>query len=95
MGRTTAIPIETERILAQGLKQMERYGYGLSRKEVLEVVGQFVRQHKLKTPFKDGVPSEDWFLNFKKRHNLSIKKPQAVEYARKKTCSSFKNTFQN
>jgi hypothetical protein len=35
-------------------------------------------------PFKDDVPGTDWFLLFKKRHALSIKTPQAVEYARKK-----------
>lgn len=37
-------------------------------------------------PFKNGVPGEDWFLLFKKRHNISVKKPQPVEYARKTAC---------
>ncbi|CAG4996929.1 unnamed protein product [Parnassius apollo] len=66
---------------------MEKYGFGLTRKEVLEVVGQYVVENNIETPFKNGTPGEDWFLAFKKRHNLSVKKPQPVEYARKKACN--------
>lgn len=68
---------------------MEKWGYGLNRKEVLEAVGQYVTANKLETLFKDNVPGEDWFLNFKKRHNLFIKKPQAVQNARFKSTDPF------
>lgn len=57
---------------------MEKHGFGLTRKELLETVGQYVSDNNIKNPFKNGVPGEDWFLSFKKRHNLSIKKPQPV-----------------
>lgn len=63
---------------------MEKWGFGLSRKEVLQTVADFVKENHIKTQFKDAKPGEDWFLNFKRRHNLSIKIPQSVEYARKK-----------
>lgn len=66
---------------------MEKFGFGLTRKELLETVGQYVAANGIQNPFKSGVPGEDWFLSFKKRHNLSIKKPQPVEYARKQACS--------
>lgn len=89
MGRSTVLSQEVEEILVKGLKQMEQYGYGLSRKEILEIVGEYVRQNQIKTPFRDGTPAEDWFLGFKKRHKLSIKKPRAVEFARKKSCDPF------
>jgi hypothetical protein len=59
---------------------MEKWGFGLSRKEILQLVGECVNANKLKTQFKKGIPGEDWFLNFKLRHNLSIKIPQSVEY---------------
>ena len=68
---------------------MEKWRFGLSRKEVMQVVGDFVRMNGLVTPFKDFVPGADWFINFRKRHNLSIKKPQSVEYARKKMTDPF------
>lgn len=68
---------------------MEKWGFGLSRLEVLDVVRDFVISNGLETPFKNGTPGEDWFLAFKKRHSLSIKKPQSVEYARKKMTDPF------
>lgn len=86
-GRCTAIPTEEEKMLANGLKTLEKWGWGLSRKEVLELVGCYVRRNNIDTPFKDGIPGKDWFIGFKKRHRLSIKKPQTLEYARKKAGS--------
>lgn len=88
-GRPQDIPQHEEEQLANGLRSMEKWGFGLSRKEVLQIVADYVKQNKIKTQFKDGKPGEDWFLNFKRRHNLSIKKPQSVEYARKKNLDPF------
>lgn len=53
---------------------MEKWGYGLSRGEAINIVGQYVTCNKIKTPFCDNTPGEDWFLSFKKRHCLSLKK---------------------
>lgn len=88
-GRSTVLSTDYEKRLVEGLLKMEKYGFGLSRKEVLELVGQFVNSNNLQTPFKDGVPGEDWFLGFCKRHKLSLKKPQSVEVSRKKSCNPF------
>jgi len=54
---------------------MEKWGFGLSRSEIITLVGDFVTVNNIKTPVKNEIPGEDWFLNFKNRHNLSIKKP--------------------
>ncbi|XP_072400688.1 uncharacterized protein [Diabrotica undecimpunctata] len=88
-GRTQDIPQQEEEKLANGLRTMEKWGFGLSRKKVLQVVADFVKENNIKRQFKDGKPGEDWFLNFKRRHNLSIKKPQSVEFARKKNFDPF------
>lgn len=89
MGRNTVFHPDIERKLARSLHIMEKHGFGLSKKEVLDLVGQYVNLNNIKTPFRHGVPGTDWFLGFAKRHRLSIKKPQGVEYARKKICDPF------
>ncbi|KAF2901877.1 hypothetical protein ILUMI_04308 [Ignelater luminosus] len=90
-----AIPFEHEETLANGLQAFERWGFGLSRKKVLFIVSDYVTKNGIKTPFKNNISRSNWFLNFKKRHNLSIKKPQSVEYLRKAMTDPFviKNYF--
>lgn len=58
---------------------MKKWGFRLTRKEVLDLVQRYVRRNHLVTVFKDGRSGEDWFLNFKQRHGLSLKKSQAVD----------------
>lgn len=90
-GRTTVLSKEHEESLANGLRLFEKWGFGLMRFEIFDIVQNFVLRSDLldKVPFKDGMPGEVWFLGFKKRHRLSVKKPQPVEYARKKVLDPF------
>lgn len=67
---------------------MEKWGFRLSRFEVMEIVAKYVRINKIKTPFKNNIPGPDWFINFCKRHQL-IKKVQPVEYVRGKKTDPF------
>lgn len=53
------------------------------------LVVNYVNSNKIKIPFKDEFPYQDWWLSFSKRHRLSIKKPQMVEHSRKKMCDPF------
>lgn len=68
---------------------LEKWGWGLSRKGVMRLVADNVNQKKIRTPFKGRMPGQDWFMAFAKRHNLSIKKPQSVKFARKKCMDPF------
>ncbi|XP_063227417.1 uncharacterized protein LOC134533739 [Bacillus rossius redtenbacheri] len=81
-GGKLSIPHVYEVQLADCLRVLEKWGFGLSRDEVMDMVQSFVQQNNIKTRFKEGRPGPDWFIAYKKRHNLSIKKPQGVEYVR-------------
>lgn len=52
-------------------------------------MAEYIKRNNLSTPFRDGVPGKDWFLAFKMRNSLSIKKPQNIEFARSKMCDPF------
>jgi hypothetical protein len=44
------------------------------------------------TPFRGGVPGDEFFIRFKITHKLSLKKPQSVEACRKKSIDPLKET---
>ncbi|KAG5897656.1 hypothetical protein JTB14_024485 [Gonioctena quinquepunctata] len=78
-GKPRVFPIDVEIKLAENIKTMNRWGFGLTRKELLDTVQQYVQ-----SPFKDGRPGEDWYLSFSKRHRLSLKKAELLEASRAK-----------
>jgi hypothetical protein len=88
-GRGTAIPKDDELKLATNLKIMTQWGFGLTKSEVMNIVTEFVKRNKLKVPFKNGRPGDRWFKSFIVRYQLSLKKPQAVEFARNKAADPF------
>lgn len=74
-GRSTDLSAEIEADLANNLNTLNKWGFGLARKEILSLVGTYVKENKIATRFKNGIPGKDWFIGFCKRHNLSCKKP--------------------
>jgi DDE superfamily endonuclease/helix-turn-helix, Psq domain len=88
-GRATIFSEELELTLAENIKVMTKWGFGLTKSEFLDVVQQFVEKNNMETPFKNGRPGTKWFLRFKLKHGLSLKQPQSVEYARKKILDPF------
>lgn len=75
-GKGTALSSAEEIKLATCLRTMAKWGFGLSRCEVLDIVQKYVKDNNIKTPFRDDRPGEDWWLGFKKNINCLLKKPK-------------------
>lgn len=54
---------------------MSRWGFGLTKEEVRDIIQAYVKENDVTTPFTDQVDN-DWYLNFQKRHHLTVKKPE-------------------
>lgn len=80
--KKTALSENQEAHLVKMLKIMNKWGIGLSKEEVKNVVADYVGKNSIQTPFKNNRPGDDWWQGFKTRHRLSLKKPERVEGAR-------------
>ncbi|KAJ8888588.1 hypothetical protein PR048_008080 [Dryococelus australis] len=82
-GQKTAFPDEVEEILPELLRTMAKHGFALGKKEVLDVVKEYVEANSLQVPFKDRRPGNDWLKNFCERQRLKNLEP--LEKARRTT----------
>lgn len=83
VGRPTELSQDVEKELVSNINTMNKWGYGLSKKEVLNVVSSYVQSNEIQTTrFKNQKPGKDWFLSFRNRWQLSCKKPVKREKAR-------------
>jgi hypothetical protein len=64
---------------------MEKWGFGLSKEEILETISRYVNENKITATFRGGVPGDDFSMRFKRTHRLSLKKPQKLQTCRKKS----------
>lgn len=79
-GRPQALSAEAELDLENCIKAKARMGIPCSREEVIQITAEYVRLKNLQTPFRDGVPNNDWYYGFLKRHpSISFKKPELLQ----------------
>ncbi|CAK1601220.1 unnamed protein product [Parnassius mnemosyne] len=90
VGGSQAILFSVEQRLANAIAPIEKWGFGLTRQEILDIVAEYIaKKNNLKTLFTNNKPGPDWFINFKNRNEFSIKKPQPVEHIRRKMIDPF------
>lgn len=79
-----------EEYIVSCLKARAQMGHPCQKEELKLLVKEYVDSKQLKTPFKDNKPGDDWYLNFMKRYpELSLKKPEHLQKARKDARKSF------
>lgn len=82
-GVSKALPDRMEQHLVNCLKTRARMNHPYHKEEFLMLVGEYVKAHKIKTPFKDNIPRDCWYQSFMKRTpSLSLKKPEILQKAR-------------
>jgi hypothetical protein len=82
LGRAPDLPPDVEQSMANSLKVMEKWGMGLTKQQFLDEVQKHVSMNKISTRFTNNRPGEDWWFGFKKRNNISLKKPERLENLR-------------
>lgn len=87
MGRSTILPPQLEKALADHCIEMERRYFGLTRTDVRTLAYYLCKINRVENPFskKDGMAGRKWLKQFLARHkNLSIRKAEALSLARGK-----------
>ena len=79
---------DEEDVIVETCQLCSEWGFGLTKVDVMNVVGEYFKNTHKSNPFKDGVPGEDWWKLFIKRHpQLAKKKPQALQMVRAKAAT--------
>ena len=65
IGRPPTLPPHIEEKLVETTKKAAAMGFGLSKKQLFIKTGKVVKNLNLKTPFKRGLPGNDWFIGLK------------------------------
>lgn len=81
-GRKPEISPEDEKILVECISALNKWGFGLSKSEVLDLIQEYVTRNEIQTRFKNNRPGDDWWIGFKNRYGLSLRKPERMESSR-------------
>lgn len=87
-GRPTTLTEKDEQDIAECLLARAKFGYPCDRRELLNLVAEYVKTNNIINVFTDGVPGEDWYLGFMRRHpRLTLKKPELLQALRKQNAT--------
>ena len=89
VGRPTALSTEDEKYIVLAIQYCSDLGWPIGKDQVLDMVQEYVKIIKLKTPFTLDRPGDEWYLSFRKRYKteVSLRKPETVTSARAKGLS--------
>ena len=87
-GRNCSLTVGEEEEIVECLVIMVRWGFGFTRNEALQLVGEYA-VHRSVNPFKSVLPTQERFYGFMKRHpRLTTRLPEQLKAARAKSCGN-------
>lgn len=86
-GRKTLLTKDMEDDLSDKIRIMAKWGFALTKSDILETVQTFVQENNITTQFKNGKPGNDWFKKFCLRNKLSVRKLEQLELSRRAATS--------
>lgn len=90
VGRRPVFGREAEEELVNCVLARAEMGFPCTRKELLNLVQEYVVRNNLSTPFNNAMPGKEWYGGFMRRHReLSLKKPEALQKVRVKARDPF------
>lgn len=66
---------------------MAKWGFALTKNEILQTVQTYCIENDIRITFKNGKPGNDWFRQYCKRNRLSQKKLEQLEKSRRMATS--------
>ncbi|CAG2188941.1 unnamed protein product [Mytilus edulis] len=82
-GRKPVIPIEMENVVARKVVEAANKGFGITKKQLQMKISRLCKLQKIETPFKRGIPGDDWWRGFKSRHpEIALRKPEKLSTSR-------------
>ena len=89
VGRPPVLTATQEAEIVETCQIFSEWGFGLTKSDIVNVIGDYFRHTKHPNPFRDGVPGDDWWRLFIKRHPEVFKrKPQTLQMVRAKAATS-------
>ena len=87
IGRPTVIPPNEEKCLADSIGVLCRNGFSPSMEDIRSIVGEYVIENKISTPFTNGIPGRRWISRFMAWNNMTLKKVTMIS-RENKDCTS-------
>ena len=82
-GRKPVIPLEIENAVPQKVVEAANMGFGITKKQLKLKISRLCKAQRISTPFKRGIPGDDWWRGFKNRHpEMVLRKPEKLGTSR-------------
>ena len=77
IGPPTVLMKEKEDEIVETCQVFAEWGFDLQKEDIKSVVAQFCQHSNRHNPFKNGIPGDDWWASFLRRHPLLVKRINA------------------